>query len=416
MLTLVRALMNLMKDRHGTFYARVKVPVRLQAAVAGVRGSKRPTQVFLKKSLGTKDLKVANIRGKLVLADFDRTISEAAALVKPSHVAMRESLNATEIARMAEYVFAKQLAFDERFRFGGRDELKRLEVEVRRQQVEGAELEPWAFPYDTLPPHGLSAAQLQYRRELDDDSLHMMRDALAMGDIGVEEHVADALSAFGINLASSSSSDPTLGTAILNAYVRALKAIEQRNAGEPVETPKVAVGTDAGLGVPRHRTTTMTPPKPVLPTDLCRYRTVAREAASGAPESPSDSLVRVGPQGSSPLYGLSWGLLESPKGTSGHAVRRTCVMSVRPPTADIRRRFLDVREVPDSEVPDFCDAIALHLRKSPRSRRYLSSTQGQIQRQNQLESGQLPKSPPEVKSIDCTETASNFTQTVVIRL
>jgi Cyclic nucleotide-binding domain len=72
--------------------------------------------------------------------------------------------------------------------------------------------------------------------------------------------------------------------------------------------------------------------------------------------------------------------------------------------------------VPDSEVPDFCDTIALQLRKSPRSRRYLSSAQGQIRRQNQLESGQLPKSPSEVKSIDCTETASNLTQTVVIRL
>ena len=68
------------------------------------------------------------------------------------------------------------------------------------------------------------------------------------------------------------------------------------------------------------------------------------------------------------------------------------------------------------EVPDFCDAIALHVRKSPKSRRYLSSAQGQIQRQNQLESGQLPRSPPEVKWIDCTETASNLTQTVAIRL
>jgi hypothetical protein len=72
--------------------------------------------------------------------------------------------------------------------------------------------------------------------------------------------------------------------------------------------------------------------------------------------------------------------------------------------------------VPDSEVLDFCDTIVLQLRKSPRSRRYLSSAQGQIRRQNQLESGQLPKSPSEVKSIDCTETASNLTQTVVIRL
>ena len=37
---------------------------------------------------------------------------------------LRQNLNATEIARMAEYVFAKQLAWDERFRVGGREELK----------------------------------------------------------------------------------------------------------------------------------------------------------------------------------------------------------------------------------------------------------------------------------------------------
>jgi hypothetical protein len=55
---------------------------------------------------------------------------------------------------MAEYVFAKQLAHDERFRVGGREELKRLEVEVSHQLAEGEDFEPWAFPYETLPPHG----------------------------------------------------------------------------------------------------------------------------------------------------------------------------------------------------------------------------------------------------------------------
>lgn len=46
--------MGLIKDRHGTYYARKKVPVHLQAAVARVLGGKRRSQVFLKKSLGTK--------------------------------------------------------------------------------------------------------------------------------------------------------------------------------------------------------------------------------------------------------------------------------------------------------------------------------------------------------------------------
>src|SRR5262249_24362194 len=58
----------------------------------------------------------------------------------------------------------------------------------------------------------------------------------------------------------------------------------------------------------------------------------------------------------------------------------------------------------------FCDTVAVHLRNPPGSRRYLSSAQGQIRRQNQLESGQLPKPSLGVKLIDCIETASNPTQ------
>jgi hypothetical protein len=57
--------MGLMRDRHGTYYARQKVPERLQAAVARVFDQGKDRQSFLKKSLGTKDLKAANIRAKV---------------------------------------------------------------------------------------------------------------------------------------------------------------------------------------------------------------------------------------------------------------------------------------------------------------------------------------------------------------
>jgi len=52
----MRAMMGLIKDRHGTYYAQRKVPPRLQEAVAHVLNSDRHRQVFLKKSLGTKSL------------------------------------------------------------------------------------------------------------------------------------------------------------------------------------------------------------------------------------------------------------------------------------------------------------------------------------------------------------------------
>jgi hypothetical protein len=163
---LMRALMNLIKDRHGTYYAQKKVPERLQKAVAVVRKLAKPRLVFLKASLGTKNLKDANIRAKPVLAEFDSVLRQAEVLAAQSNRAatapLRTTLNDAEIKRMAEYVYAKTLAWDERTRFG-RDELKRMEAEHIR--LEGPLSGPWAYPYDTLPEHGLSAAQLAEDRE-----------------------------------------------------------------------------------------------------------------------------------------------------------------------------------------------------------------------------------------------------------
>ena len=89
--------MGLIKNQHGTWYAQRKVPERLQVAVARGLGNGKSKQVFLKKSLGTKELKAANVRAKLVLAG-ERTDAVPAS---------RKALNAAEIARMAETLFAK---------------------------------------------------------------------------------------------------------------------------------------------------------------------------------------------------------------------------------------------------------------------------------------------------------------------
>lgn len=241
----MRALMGLIKDRHGTWCAQQKVPVRLQVAVARVLGSGKPKQVYLKRSLGTKDLRTANIRAKPVLAGFDRIFRDATAIAGELTVAppVRSSLNDTEIKLMANYVYATALAWDERWRVGGRDERRRSEVQLREiLKQDGRELGEVAHPYHSLPPHGWSAAQLADSREQLGDGLRVMQDALALGDVSaVEDHVLEALDAFGINLAHDSLSRPLLGIAILRGYVRALKAIGQRNDGNPIETPKVFI-------------------------------------------------------------------------------------------------------------------------------------------------------------------------------
>jgi hypothetical protein len=230
-----------------------KVPERLRAAVARILGGKKPTQVYLKKSLATKDRREATRRAPHALADIDRTLRQAEALVnQPTpKAALRANLTDTEIKRMAEYAYATTLAWDERTRYG-RDELKRMEAEHLR--LEGRPLSgPWAFPYAILPEHGLSPAQLPQNREQLAEDLKDMREPLALSNISaVEEQITDAPDAFQISLDRRSAAYPKLGIEILRAYVRALQAIEQRNAGEPVPTPALhAAPNTAASGTQR---------------------------------------------------------------------------------------------------------------------------------------------------------------------
>jgi hypothetical protein len=178
----------LIKNTAGVWCVQRKVPERLQVAVARVLGGKKAAQVYLKRSLGTKDRREATRRATHALADLDRTLREAEALTKQQptrKTALRTNLNDAEIKRMADYVYAKTLAWDERTRYG-RDEMKRMEAEHLR--LEGRPLSgPWAFPYETLPEHGLSVVQLAENREQLADDLKDMRECLALGDISAAE-------------------------------------------------------------------------------------------------------------------------------------------------------------------------------------------------------------------------------------
>jgi hypothetical protein len=71
-----------------------------------VLGVSKQRQSWLKKSLGTKDLREANIRAKPVLMEFDRTLARAEALIAERPV--RASLAPAEIARMAELHYARR--------------------------------------------------------------------------------------------------------------------------------------------------------------------------------------------------------------------------------------------------------------------------------------------------------------------
>lgn len=72
----MRLLMGIIKDRHGTFYARKKVPKNLETAVAKITDAGKPRVSWLKVSLRTKDRKQANTEAKAHLARFDRILAE----------------------------------------------------------------------------------------------------------------------------------------------------------------------------------------------------------------------------------------------------------------------------------------------------------------------------------------------------
>lgn len=175
----MRVLMGVIRDRHGTYCAQQKVPEKLQVAVARVLDNGKAAQKYLKRSLGTKDPREANIRAKPVLAEFDRIIAKAKARVANAHTPTikRTSLNAAEIARMAEWVYAEVLAWDERFRFGGRDEMKRMEAELLR--LEGT-VEPPLIPDEQWPLRGMPVEVFQENHEELLDTLRVLRQAAAM--------------------------------------------------------------------------------------------------------------------------------------------------------------------------------------------------------------------------------------------
>ena len=114
----MRAMMGLIKDRHGTYYARHKVPDRLQETVACLLDNGKPKQVWLKKSLGTKVLSEANVRAKPVQMEFDQIIGRAEAQLKARP--LRTSISDIEIKRIADYFYAHELEGDEETREDGR--------------------------------------------------------------------------------------------------------------------------------------------------------------------------------------------------------------------------------------------------------------------------------------------------------
>lgn len=219
------------------YYARKYVPKGLQEAVARVLEEQKARVSWLKRSLQTKDLRVANIKAKPVLMEFDRVLAKAAKLL--DDVPLTKTLSQAEIERLAAYQYAFMLEEDEEVRrdgTGSEDVFAAVGEKLRLNKVP-------AFTHFDLPDKpafGLSDREMQKVEESISGPLALAKAALARGDVSfVEDELTELLEAFRIRLDHGSADYRKLGAAVLKSFVRALEDVQRRHRGEIVDTPLV---------------------------------------------------------------------------------------------------------------------------------------------------------------------------------
>ena len=243
--------MGILKNEHGVFYVRRKVPKRLQQATAVVTGASKSRQTWLKQSLKTKDAREARRLAPPVLMKFDRILAEAeASLVE---MPLRSGLDDREIERIAAFFYASELAADEEQRQEGDREGVELSQAIARQLDEVGITYEIPYAIGPVPKFGLSDRGMDNIDQSLEVVLPAMREALARGDISrITWEVDELLKVFRINLDRSSASYRKLGIAILKQFIRGLEVIARRQRGEPVDTPQLldvghATPSDGGL-------------------------------------------------------------------------------------------------------------------------------------------------------------------------
>ncbi len=240
--------MGVVKNRHGIYVVRKKVPKGHEEAVARVLGETRRSRVsWLQRSLGTKDLRAANIAAKPILMEFDAILAKAAALASP--IPKRDSLSEREIAAMADYYYAVLLSEDEEVRSDGTGS-EEVYREAAKQLADLGIPASTMFEREPPRPYGMTERELVKSHQAVDIVLPAAKAALARGDISfVEEGMDELQEVFRCDLDPSSKAYRALGTAVLKRYVQHLEAISKRNVGEVVDTPKIVEPpSDTALG------------------------------------------------------------------------------------------------------------------------------------------------------------------------
>jgi integrase len=233
---MVRIGMGLIKNEHGVYHVRRKVPKHLEEATARVTGAAKARQPWLKQSLRTKDQKRARVLATPVIMEFDRIIAQAEALLVEHPV--RTELTEAEIKQIADYFYALELREDEDLRAGGVGD-DPLFADIHRQLTEaGVEFEtPFAVEKNGS---GLSDRMMHKIEESASVVLPVAKGALARGNIDfIRYELNELLQVFRINLDPNCPDYRKLALAVIKAEVRALEDVLARNRGTPIDSPKL---------------------------------------------------------------------------------------------------------------------------------------------------------------------------------
>jgi integrase len=234
---MARVGMGLIKNEHGVYHVRRKVPKALEEATATVMGVSKARVSWLKETLGTKDEKQAKVRAAPIMMKFNGILAKAEALLLEHPV--RTELTEAEIKRIADYFYAHTLREDEDLRAEGGVGDDRVFADVHRQLTEaGVEFES---PFSVEEPRsGLSDRMMYKIEESASFVLPAVREALARGNVDfIRYELNELLQVFRINLDPNCPDYRKLALAVMRAEVRALEDILARHRGDPIETPKL---------------------------------------------------------------------------------------------------------------------------------------------------------------------------------
>jgi len=233
---MARVGMGLIKNEHGVYHVRRKVPKALEVATAKAMGVPKERVSWLKETLGTKDEKRAKVLAKPVMMKFDRIIAQAEAMLVEHPV--RTALTEAEIKTISDYFYAHELGADQELREEGVGS-DPVFAEVHRQLTEaGVE---FASPFEVGDASSGLSDRMMHKIEEDASTvLPAVKQALARGNVEfIRYELNELLQLFRINLDPNCPDYRKLALAVMRAEVRALEDTLARHRGEPIESPKL---------------------------------------------------------------------------------------------------------------------------------------------------------------------------------